>query len=120
MQRKGYAEQSVDRLAARGRQAFFEFTPMRRNGNKIYRKISYGPLADIILLDSRSYRSANNRNRLEALDNRSALLGSEQVTWLKDTLTRSRATWKFIGNPLPIAHVRRKKLSRYDKFANSI
>ena len=119
MQRKGYAEQSVDRLAARGRQAFFEFTPMRRNGNKIYRKISYGPLADIILLDSRSYRSANNRNRLEALDNRSALLGSEQVTWLKDTLTRSRATWKFIGNPLPISHVRQKILSRYDKFANN-
>jgi alkaline phosphatase D len=43
-------------LAARGRRAFHEFMPMRTHG--IYRKIAYGPLLDVFLLDMRSYRTA--------------------------------------------------------------
>lgn len=121
MQRKGYSISRVDELAKNGRQAFFDFTPMRRDAtdpDRLYRKISYGPLVDVFLLDSRSYRSANNTNRQEEPTSGAALLGPQQVAWLKDSLADSKAVWKFIGNPLPIAHVRRKDRPRYDKYAN--
>ncbi len=122
MQRKGYSVSSVDELAKYGRQAFFDYTPMRRDTtdpDRIYRKIPYGPLVDIFLLDSRSYRSPNNGNRQEGLGAGAALLGQAQTEWLKKSLAESRAVWKIVGNPLPIAHVRRKKRRRYDKFANA-
>lgn len=121
MQRKGYSVSSVDLLAKHSRQAFFDFTPMRRSTadpNRIYRKISYPPLVDIFLLDSRSYRSPNNRNLQDKLGADAALLGAAQTEWLKQSLSASRAVWKFVGNPLPIAHVRRKERPQYDKFAD--
>ena len=49
-------------LAARGRRAFHEFMPMRETlaeTGRIYRKIAYGPLLDVFLLDMRSYRGPN-------------------------------------------------------------
>ena len=121
MQRKGYSENSIDVLAKHGRQAFFDFTPMRRDTaepGRIYRKIAYGPLVDVFLLDARSYRSPNNSNRQSALGTAASLLGPLQTEWLKKSLAESQATWKIVGNPLPIAHVRREERARYDKYAN--
>ena len=46
------------------------------------------------------------------------LLGPAQTAWLKRSLAESRAVWKFVGNPVPIAHVHRKQRPRYDKWAN--
>ena len=121
MQRTGYSETSIDLLAQRGRQAFFDFTPMRRDTSdpsRIYRKISYGSLVDIFLLDSRSHRAPNLNNRSDKADADATLLGPAQNAWLKRSLAESRAVWKFVGNPVPIAHVRRKQRPRYDKWAN--
>ena len=56
----GYADKSILTLAARGRRAFHEFMPMRETlaeAGRIYRKIAYGPLLDVFLLDMRSYRT---------------------------------------------------------------
>src|SRR6516164_720710 len=56
----GYADKSVLKLAARGCRAFHEFMPMRETlaeAGRIYRKIPYGPLLDVFLLDMRSYRT---------------------------------------------------------------
>src|SRR5262249_984181 len=50
------AANNIVLLAARGRRAFHEFMPLRTRA--IYRKISYGPLLDVFLLDMRSYRTA--------------------------------------------------------------
>jgi alkaline phosphatase D len=122
MQRKGYVVSSVDLLAGRGRRAFFDFTPLRRHAgdpDRIYRRVSYGPMVDIFLLDERSYRSPNNRNRQDSAGAEAALLGPAQAEWLKTSLAESRAVWKIIGSPLPIAHVRRDQRPRYDKFANA-
>ena len=47
-------------LAARGCRAFHEFMPMRQTlaeAGRIYRKIPYGPLLDVFMLDMRSYRT---------------------------------------------------------------
>src|SRR5580700_7006542 len=54
----GYAEDGTSRLVARGRQAFFEFMPIREipaQAGRVYRKIGYGPLLDVFLIDMRSY-----------------------------------------------------------------
>ena len=121
MQRKGYSISSVDQLARHARQAFFDYTPMRRDTSdpdRIYRKISYGPLVELFLLDARSYRGPNLLNQQEKTGADTSLLGAAQTAWLKKSLAESRAVWKFVGNPLPIAHVRRIKKPRYDKWAN--
>jgi alkaline phosphatase D len=95
----GYAEKSILKLVARGNRAFHEFMPMRETlaeSGRIYRKISYGPLLDVFLLDMRSYRTANS-NQDKAL-----IFGAAQLAWLKRELHNSRATWKVIAADLPI------------------
>lgn len=122
MQRKGYTIRSVDTLARNGTRAFFDFTPVRRNQSypdRIYRKVSYGPLVDVFLLDPRSYRTPSDGNMQSEGDKRVTLLGAAQTEWLKEALVRSKARWKIIGNPLPLAHAPRKKKKRYDKWANA-
>ncbi len=55
----GFAEDGSSRLVARARRAFHEFMPIRSTpaqDGRVYRKISYGPLLDVFLIDMRSYR----------------------------------------------------------------
>src|SRR5215467_13786364 len=67
----GYADKSVLKLAARGCRAFHEFMPMRETlveAGRIYRKIPYGPLLDVFLLDMRSYRTPYGEKRRPCRD----------------------------------------------------
>ena len=119
--RKGYRVKETEILEKNGRQAFFEYTPMRRNGvdpDRIYRVVPCGPLADVFMLDGRSYRSPNDRNRETAPGKDTAMLGTEQITWLKNALKQSKAVWKIIANPQPLAHVEKQPSPRYDQWAN--
>lgn len=121
LHRKGYAHKETAPLITRGRQAFFEFTPMRRNASepdRIYRVIPCGPLADVFMLDGRSYRGPNTRNRQGSAKAKTAVLGAAQVTWLKNALKQSKAIWKIIVNPQPLAHVRKAPKPRHDQWAN--
>jgi alkaline phosphatase D len=99
----GYAEDGTSRLVARARRAFHEFMPMRampeRDG-RVYRKVSYGPLLDIFLIDMRSYRDSTWNKRDDGSD--AFILGPAQLTWLKRELAASDATWKVIAADLPI------------------
>ena len=55
---------SVAVLAARGRQAFFEYNPLPIVGDdpeRVYRSIPLGPLVEVFALDMRSYKGANSR-----------------------------------------------------------
>ena len=64
-QRKKYVEKNVLVLAARAARAFHEYMPMRAEPaepGRVYRKISYGPLLDVFMLDMRSYRGPNAEN----------------------------------------------------------
>src|SRR4029453_367976 len=92
------ATSEIRALAARGRRAFHEFMPPRTHG--IYRKIAYGPLLDVFLLDMRSYRTG-----LRADGSESRILGPVQTAWLKRELMNSQATWKIIAADLPIGVV---------------
>jgi len=121
MHRKGYGIKDTTPLVEWGRQAFFEFTPMRRNDtdpDRIYRKVPCGPLADVFMLDGRSYRGPNDRNRDRFGSENTQMLGPAQIEWLKNELQKSKAVWKIIANPQPIAHVRKRPAPRYDQWAN--
>jgi alkaline phosphatase D len=99
----GYADKSVLKLAARGCRAFHEYMPMRETlaeAGRIYRRIPYGPLLDVFMLDMRSYRTPVGPDGAAA-----AILGPTQLAWLKRELMGSPATWKIIAADLPIGVV---------------
>lgn len=72
------------------------------NGGRIYRKLSYGPMLDIVVLDMRSYRSGNDDNLAPTPEARTAFLGQAQLDWLKSGLKGSQAQWKVIAADMPI------------------
>jgi alkaline phosphatase D len=96
-----YTEKNADVLAARARQAFFEWLPI--GSPLIYRKVSHGPLLDLFLLDMRTYKDPNDSNVYA--DPTRGLLGAAQREWLKRELAASEATWKVIANDLPLGLV---------------
>ena len=92
-------------LAARGGRAFPRIHPdprERPRRDRIYRKIAYGPLLDVFMLDMRSYRGPNGEGREDAYGPAAHLLGPEQTAWLKRELQSSRATWKVIAADQPL------------------
>lgn len=101
-----YQVRDIEVLAARARKAFLEYAPMRGvradGDGRIYRKISYGPLLDVFVLDMRSYRGANSDNLQPTPGADAAFLGPQQLTWLQRELAGSRAQWKVIAADMPI------------------
>jgi alkaline phosphatase D len=97
--RSGALDSELRKLVAHGRRAFHEFKPIRvlqTEGGRIYRRVSYGPLLDVFLLDMRSYRTANG------VQENAVILGAEQLAWLKRELRASQATWKVIATDQPL------------------
>ncbi|GAA3324302.1 alkaline phosphatase D family protein [Paeniglutamicibacter sulfureus] len=104
-----YTVRDVDTLAARGRQAWQEYMPIAdaramRPGTgfepaRIYRHVPRGPHLDVFALDMRSHKGTNTAG-LETEP--TSLLGEEQLAWLIRSLRASEATWKVIGNDLPL------------------
>jgi alkaline phosphatase D len=99
----GYAEDGTSKLVARARRAFHEFMPIRsvpEQAGRVYRKIGYGPLLDVFLIDMRSYRDSTWNKRDDSSE--TCILGPTQLAWLKRELAASDATWKVIAADLPI------------------
>ncbi|MBI5320597.1 alkaline phosphatase D family protein [Bradyrhizobium sp.] len=98
----GYAEDGSSLMVACARRAFHEFMPIRsipaRDG-RIYRKIAYGPLLDVFLIDMRSYRDSSGNS---GDDRDTSIFGATQLAWLKRELVASDATWKVIAADMPI------------------
>ncbi len=116
-----YQVKSVSLLAARAKQAFLEYTPIRPDNNepeRIYRSFNYGTSLDIFMLDERSYRGANTPNRQTKISEETAFLGKEQIRWLKLKLQRSKATWKVIASDMPIGLIVRDGKTNFENFAN--
>lgn len=100
-----YTVESASLLAARARQAFSEFVPVRRRSDdpeRIYRHRAYGSLMDLFVLDLRSYRGPNTFNRQTDRGPETAHMGRAQLDWLKGALRSSRGTWKVIASDLPV------------------
>lgn len=101
-----YQVKDVGLLTARGQRAFLEYAPMRfykqKEASRLYRKISYGPLLDVFVIDMRSYRGPNTANRQLTESDATAFLGNQQLDWLVSELLASGATWKVIAADMPI------------------
>ena len=101
----------VDLLVRRANayQAYYEMMPLRATSiprgphMQLYRKASYGRLAELMLLDTRQYRTdqpngdrAADLNEV-AMDPKNTLLGPEQEGWLKASLLQSTGTWNVLA-----------------------
>ncbi|RUP16165.1 MAG: alkaline phosphatase, partial [Methylobacterium sp.] len=106
--KKKYSDPNVLALQLRAAKAFHEYMPMRfepAEPGRVYRKIAYGPLVDVFMLDMRSYRGPNGENKQTEYGPESHFLGPQQLAWLKQALLDSRATWKVIAADMPLGLV---------------
>ncbi|HQV77387.1 MAG TPA: alkaline phosphatase D family protein [Chitinophagales bacterium] len=90
-----------------GQQANDEWLPTRlpevSNPNRIWRKLSFGNMADIFMLDTRLYdRSLQGGN---TNDSSRHIIGNEQMQWLKTELINSTAKWKIIGQQVMMGNL---------------
>ncbi len=106
---------------ARSHRAYDEWMPVRLNGtaalgdgSRLYRRLQFGRLAELSMLDLRTYRSeqvdATSPPPVptpdgEVSDPSRTILGRQQLRWLKKSLVSKKAQWKLIGNPVMIAPV---------------
>ena len=104
-----YTEKSVPLLTARATKAFLEYAPLRPNtadeSERVYRKLSYGPLLEVFMIDMRSYRGPNTTNDQPTESPETAFLGTAQIDWLVQNLKASRSTWKVISADMPLGLV---------------
>ena len=77
-----YTVKSSSLLAARATRAFHEMNPISVNAHqpyRVYRKISYGPMLDIFMIDMRTYRGKNSKNDQSERSPDTSFLGREQL-----------------------------------------
>ncbi|MET7769008.1 alkaline phosphatase D family protein [Nocardia sp. NPDC005366] len=98
-----------DRRAASAR-AYLEWMPVRANGSgdqaKIYRRLRFGTLAELSMLDLRSYRDREAKavtGWREIDDPARTITGKAQMDWLTAGLASAPVQWKLVGNSVMIA-----------------
>ncbi|MGW7054016.1 alkaline phosphatase D family protein [Streptomyces sp. NPDC054887] len=94
------------RVAA-AKQAYFEWMPVRASTEgTVYRRLRFGKLADLHLLDLRSFRSQQAKTGSGSVDDpERTLTGRAQLDWLKSGLASSDAVWKLVGTSVMISPV---------------
>ena len=94
------------RVAA-AKQAYFEWMPVRTSTEgTVYRRLRWGKLADLHLLDLRSFRSEQAKVGSGKVDDPDrTLTGRAQLDWLKAGLAASDASWKLVGTSVMISPV---------------
>ena len=93
--------------AAAARQAYFEWMPVRASTEgTVYRRLRFGKLADLHLLDLRSFRSQQSTVGNGGVDDPDrSITGRAQLDWLKSGLAASDASWKLVGTSVMISPV---------------
>jgi alkaline phosphatase D len=98
-------------------QAYYEMMPLRARSLprahhlQLYRRTTYGRLAELLVLDTRQYRTNqpndDKRSPLNeaALDPRATLLGAEQRAWLQSRLLASEARWNVLAQQVMMGMV---------------
>jgi alkaline phosphatase D len=94
-------------------QAYYETMPLRAPAlpagarMRLYRRLQFGNLIDLSVLDTRQFRSnqactgATATGCAEADSPRRTMLGAEQEKWLFDQLGTMKATWTVLGQQVP-------------------
>ncbi|GEC04055.1 phosphodiesterase/alkaline phosphatase D [Streptomyces spinoverrucosus] len=90
---------------AAAKQAYFEWMPVRPAiAGTTYRRLRFGKLADLSLLDLRSFRSQQAAfGNGDVDDPDRTLTGRAQLDWLKAGLKSSDTTWRLVGNSVMIS-----------------
>ncbi|MGP4002828.1 alkaline phosphatase D family protein [Streptomyces sp. 8N706] len=96
----------AQRVAA-AKQAYFEWMPVRTStAGTTYRRLRFGKLADLHLLDLRSFRSQQSTIGNGGVDDPDrTITGRAQLDWLKAGLASSDASWKLVGTSVMISPV---------------
>lgn len=109
-----------DRRAAAMR-AYLEWVPVRLpdpdDPDRIYRTLSLGNLAQLVMLDTRMVgrdrpAKAGERVVTTLAEGGRSLLGQEQRRWLRDELLASAGKWSILGNQVMMAPLRALELPR--------
>lgn len=102
-------------------QAYYEHMPLRSSSlpenidMQLYRKFSFGKLANFMVLDTRQYRTnfaCNNHvdgNCPSPFDPTRTMLGDQQEKWLFNNLENSSAQWNVLAQQVRIAEVGRTR-----------
>ena len=94
--------------------AYDEWMPVRisgtaavGDGDTLFRRLQFGTLAELSMLDLRSYRDKQLSAPVDPAqaDPDRTITGRGQMDFLKQSLTRTTAQWKLVGNPVMIAPV---------------
>ncbi|MEU0024063.1 alkaline phosphatase D family protein [Streptomyces sp. NPDC006335] len=99
------AEGSWSARQAAAKQAYFEWMPVRTaTAGTTYRRLRFGKLADLSLLDLRSFRSQQVAVGNGSVDDPDrTITGRAQLDWLKAGLKSSDTTWRLVGNSVMIS-----------------
>ncbi len=118
-ERTGVDPAAFLRQRANAYQAYYEMMPLRRGSLprgphiQLYRRAPFGRLAELLVLDTRQYRTdqPNDDRAAElneaALDPKNTLLGAGQADWLMASLLESEATWNVLAQQVMMGMVGR-------------
>jgi alkaline phosphatase D len=104
--------------------AFYEHMPLRPPTGapaqwqdlRIHRRLAFGDLVELVLLDLRQYRDAPPADAAAAAAPGRTLLGAAQKRWLFERL-RSRACWRCIASPVLMVD-RYRNFDAWDGYAD--
>ncbi|TVQ90244.1 MAG: hypothetical protein EA397_12875 [Deltaproteobacteria bacterium] len=89
-------EELDPQLIENARIAMHQHVPLPRDAehpDRLWRSLRFGDVAELFMLDCRGERDRPNGR----------YISEEQLQWLLDGLSRSTATWKLIGNSVPMS-----------------
>jgi alkaline phosphatase D len=102
-------------------QAYYEHRPLRLGSlpqgptMQLYRRVSYGNLAEFFVLDTRQYRTDQPcgdgvKPPCDAtFDQRATILGDAQEKWLTTGLVGSKSAWNVMAQQVMVARVDQKR-----------
>ena len=90
--------------------AYQEWMPIRPQvdaaGRHLYRRLGFGRLLELSMLDLRTYRDKQVSPTSSAIDDPSrSITGAAQMRWLREGLASSTTRWRIVGNPVMISPV---------------
>lgn len=104
-------------------QAYYEHMPIRcapedvaRGDVRVHRRLRFGKLAELTLLDDRQYRTDNPCGDGEslrcpaALTDEPTMLGRAQETWVTEGFRAASARWNLIGQQVLLAELEHRPL----------
>ncbi|MFT3660323.1 MAG: alkaline phosphatase D family protein [Gordonia sp. (in: high G+C Gram-positive bacteria)] len=93
------------RRRAAAERAYYEWMPVRPQvtgtGRHLYRRLRYGTLLELTMLDLRTYRDKQASATSAKVDDAGATItGRAQMRWLTGGIETSETTWQIVGNPV--------------------